>query len=160
MENKQTTSHSTGIGNIKFMVLNEGFAAALARKNNTKVTYSIKLELPENDEAVQHLSKVSPKKIVRNSDGTVTINFGSDFMVPVVDSEDNELKGENIPAFNGLTDSGTATAMYNVITYGQKTIVRLSGVKLWKLDLAPRTNTTEGKSAYDINLERLRGLQG
>lgn len=148
MSKAKVTNHVTGPVDIKFMAV----ARPFNNQKSGKSEYSIKALLDSSDQAVSHLREVAEYKVDtktnRNSTdkSKVTINFMSslqdkdgNYVQPkVMDVDGNVLTGADIPFFDGRTDTGTAIVTYSVIDYGDNKIVRLSGVKLLELNLAPR----------------------
>lgn len=138
----KTTNHTTQAGEILWLSV----ARPKLNEKNGKSEYSIKLKLNRNDPAVAHLSEIAEYKIdtktnrKNNDPDYVIVNFtcGDKFQPEVVGADGQTLRGNEIPFFNGLKDKGTAAVVYSVIDYDGNKIVRLSGVKLMSLDLAPR----------------------
>lgn len=140
MSKAKITNHVTGPVDIKFMAV----ARPFKNLKSGKAEYSIKALLDSSDPAVSHLKSVAEYKIDtktnRNSTdkSKVTVNFATTFEPKVMNSDGDLLTGTSIPFFDGRTDTGTAIVTYSVIDYGDNKIVRLSGVKLLELNLAPR----------------------
>lgn len=139
---KKVTIHQTGKASVKFM------AAARALKNikNGKEEFSVKLELlnsQENTQALRdHLMEVAEYKVDtktnRKLDDRMVVNFSSTYAPKVYDAQGTELTGQDIPFFDGRIDTGTVDVTYKVIDYGTNKIVRLAGIKILDLNLAPR----------------------
>lgn len=154
---KQTTTHTTAEGKILFLAA----AKAFKNKRSEKEEYSIKIELDSNDAAVAHLAEIASYKVETKTNralegtGKTVINFTSSFAPMVIGADGAELKGKEIPFFDSRKDEGTAVVSYKVIDFGDNKIVRLSGIKLKELKLAPRE--AQGES-IDVTLETLRNL--
>lgn len=143
MSKKTITNHVTGPMDIKFMAVARPF----------KEEYSINGFLDANDPAIAHLTEVAEYKVDTKTNrkledkSKLKVNFTTTFEPKVFDEDSNELTGTDIPFFDGRIDSGTAIVTYVVVDYGDNKIVRLSGVKLLALNLAPReeggANTSE-----------------
>ncbi len=158
MTTKKISEHTTEVGNILFMAA----ARPLLNTKNNKQEFSVKMELNNTDTSISHLEEVASYKIDtktnRKLTGTnkVIVNFSSEFAPVVLDSNNNKMEGKEIPFFDGRIDTGTAVVSYKVINYGDNTIVRLSGIKLLSLNLAPRENSTS--DALDVTLEKLKNI--
>lgn len=155
----QTTEHFTGTGEILFMAAGR----ALLNKKTGKEEYSIKLRLKKDDQAVKHLQEIADYKIDTktnranaNSD-SVIVNFTSSFAPIVADSE-GALEADQIPRFDGRTDTGTAAVVYKVVDFGDKKIVRLAGIKLKDLKLAEKSSNQD-KGGLDVTLKMLNDLK-
>jgi len=156
MGTKKVQEHSTGQGQILFMAA----AKALTNKKTQKQEYSIKIKLDPADAAVAQLRDIAPYKVDtktnRELNGeAIVVNFTSDFAPTVVDANGEKLESQEIPFFDGRIDTGTAMVTYKVIQYENNTIVRLSGIKLMELNLAPRD---EKASTLDVTLDTLKNL--
>ncbi len=158
MTTKKISEHTTETGKILFMAA----ARPLLNNKNNKQEFSIKMELSNTDTSISHLEEVASYKIDTKTNrklaGTnkVVVNFSSEFAPVVLDSNNNKMEGKEIPFFDGRVDTGTAVVSYKVINYGESTIVRLSGIKLLSLELAPRENSTS--DALDVTLEKLKNI--
>lgn len=154
---KKITEHATSVGSIQFMAA----ARALMNQKAGKEEYSIKIKLSESDPAVAHLKEVAEYKVDTKTNralsgtGEVIVNFSSTFAPKVLDSDNCELTGKEIPFFDGRKDSGEAVVSYKVIDYGNNKIVRLSGIKLLNLELAPRD---EGEQSINVTLDVLKNI--
>jgi hypothetical protein len=154
---KNVTEHTTGAGEILFMAA----AKALNNKKTGKTEFSIKLKLPATDPCISHLTSVANYKVdtktnrAMQDSGNMVINFSSNFAPTVVDADNSALEGSSVPFFDGRKDKGTAAVTYKVIDYGDNQIVRLSGIKLLSLDLAPRD---ESSNSIDVTLETLKNI--
>lgn len=155
---KKVTEHATGLGEILFMAA----AKALTNQKTQKTEFSIKLKLPENDAAVEHLREIASYKVDTKTNramagsGEVVINFTSEYQPKVLGSDNEELTDQAIPYFDGRKDTGTAAVTYKVITYDNgNSIVRLSGIKLISLNQTPRE---EGGQTLDVTLETLKNI--
>ena len=156
-----TSKHATAVGDIKFMVI----AKPLTNKDTGKAEYTVKLEFdgsqPEAMKLKEHLSQVSPKKIVTNGvskPGNFIVSFASSYQPSVFNSDGQELKGDEIPFFDGRVDQGQAAVIYNVIQYDKATIVRLAAVKIKDLQLTEKEETQgQGGSLDDIR-QMINGL--
>ena len=157
MSKAKVTEHATGVGEILFMAA----AKALDNKRTGKAEFSIKVKLDANDAAVTHLRDIASYKIDTKTNralegsGQVVVNFTSDFDPKVMGADNEVLSGREIPFFDGRKDKGTAFVTYKVIDYGDNKIVRLSGIKLASLDLAPRD---ESSQSIDVTLDQLKNL--
>ena len=140
MSTKNITEHTTNLGTILFMAA----AKPILNKKNNKKEYSVKVELNSNDPAVAHLREIADYKVDTKTNRASTdkskliVNFTSDFNPTVTSPSGETLEGDSVPFFDGRTDKGTATVQYKVIDYGTNKIVRLSGITLNTLSLAPR----------------------
>lgn len=156
---KKITEHATGKGQILFMAA----AKPLHNQKNGKTEFSIKVKLSEDDPAVAHLRSVAEYKIDTKTNranagsGEIIVNFTSDFAPKVVDSAGEALEGNDIPFFDGRKDTGTAAVTYKLIDYGSNSIVRLSGIKLLDLNLAPREGS-EGEQTIDVTMDMLKNI--
>lgn len=156
---KQITEHTTGTGEILFMAA----AKAFTNKRTNKSEFSIKVKLSGSDEAVKHLSDIASYKVDTKTNRSlkesgaseIVINFTSDYAPKVLGLEGEELKGSEIPFFDGRKDKGSAIVSYKVIDYGTNKIVRLSGIRFLELNLAPRD---EKESSMDVTLEMLKNI--
>jgi len=134
------TYHTTGPVDVKFMAI----ARPLTNKKSGKEEYSLKSVMDRTDPALSHLKEIAEYKVDTKTNrnledkSKVVINFSSTFAPKVKDVDGNELLGKDIPFFDGRTDTGTAIVTYSVIDYGDNKIVRLAGVQLLSLNLAPR----------------------
>lgn len=152
---KKVTNHVTGPMDIKFMAVARPFKNIKSGKDE----YSVKGLLDVTDPAISHLTSVAEYKVDtktnRNSTdkSKMTINFTTGFTPKVYDVSGNELTGSDIPFFDGRIDSGKAIVSYSVIDYGDNKIVRLAGVKLLELNLAPREEGTSTMSEIDAMLK-------
>lgn len=158
MSTKKITEHTTETGKILFMAV----ARPLLNAKTGKEEFSVKMELNNTDTSISHLEEVASYKVDTKTNrklaGTnkVVVNFSSEFAPVVLDSNNNKMEGREIPFFDGRVDSGTAVVSYKVINYGDNTIVRLSGIKLLSLELAPRENSTT--DSLDVTLEKLKNI--
>lgn len=155
------TEHQTGLGEIQFMAV----ARAFTSTQTGKTEFSVKLNLSSGDAAVEHLRligadyKLDTKTnttLIKNgvTDRTV-INFASEYRPIVLGTDGQELNEEDAPFFDSRTDKGTAIVLYKVIDYGTNKIVRLSGVILKELTLAPR----EQSDSKEVTLEKMRNIK-
>jgi hypothetical protein len=141
---KKVTEHKTATGSVLFMAA----AKAFTNKKTNKSEYSIKVKLQSTDQAVAHLSEIAEYKVDTKTNralegtGEVVINFATDYAPIVTGADGAELKGREIPFFDGRKDTGSAIVSYKVIDYGNNKIVRLSGIQLLELNLAPRGEDT------------------
>lgn len=140
MSKSTTTVHSTGTGEILFM----SAARAFTNQKTGKSEFSIKVKLQDSDSAVSHLKTIAEYKVDTKTNralkgtGTTVITFASDYAPKVFGSDGVELTGKDIPYFDGRKDTGTATVSYKVIDFGNNKIVRLSGITLNSLTIAPK----------------------
>ena len=154
---KKITDHVTGVGEIQFMAV----ARALLNQKTGKEEYSLKIKLKSDDASIAHLKEVAEYKIDTKTNralegtGEVIVNFTSDFAPTVLSADNTKLTGTEIPFFDGRRDKGTAAVSYKVIDYGNNKIVRLAGVKLVDLDLAPREETSQ---TTDQLMEQLKNI--
>lgn len=155
MSNKSITEYSTQVGSILFMAV----AKPILNKKNNKKEYSVKVQLNSNDPAVEHLRQIADYKVDTKTNrastdkSKVIINFTSDYNPVVVSPSGETLEGDSVPFFDGRTDTGTGTVSYKVIDYGTNKIVRLSGVTLSTLSLAPREPWEPKKSQAGTDLK-------
>jgi len=153
----KTTEYATQQGDILFMAA----ARPLLNNKNGKTEFSIKLKLKTSDPAVAHLTDVANYKIDTKTNrtskdkDTVIVNFTSEF-APLVSDESGQLESKDVPFFDGRKDTGTALITYKVIDFGDNQIVRLSGIKLVNLNLAPRE--AKGNST-ELTLELLKNIK-
>lgn len=153
----KSTSHVTPVGDIKFM-----FAARPFKDKQTgEEKYTIKLEIDgssaEGLALRQQLQSINAKKIVTNKvskEGNFLVSFDTKFQIKVTDQDNNELSPDEVPFFDSRTDTGQASAVYKIIDYGNKQIIRLAGIRLMSLNLAEREDS-QGASANEI-LELLK----
>ena len=137
---RKTTEHATGVGEVLFMAA----ARPLTNAKTGKSEYSVKIRLSAEDAAVAHLKEIAEYKIDtktnRSLEGTgqVIVNFTTEFEPTVMDASNEVLAAAEVPFFDGRTDKATAAVSYKVIDYGNNKIVRLSGIKLLSLDIAPK----------------------
>lgn len=154
---KKVTEHATGEGQILFMAA----AKPLTSQKTQKTEYSIKLKLSESDPAIEHLRSVAEYKIDTKTNralagtGEVVVNFSSTYAPKVLGLDGQELKDNSIPFFDGRKDSGTAAVTYKVIDFGNNQIIRLSGIKLQSLNLAPRDDSGQ---SLDVTMDMLKNL--
>ncbi len=152
----KTTEHATQAGEILFMAASR----PLLNNKNGKTEFSIKVKLNKTDPAVAHLTEVANYKVDTKTNrtskdkDTLIVNFTSEF-APLVSDTSGQLEGQEIPFFDGRKDTGTAIVAYKVIDFGDNQIVRLSGIKLLNLNLAPRENKG---SSTELTLELLKKI--
>lgn len=158
MSKQKSTTHVTGAGNILFMAA----AKPIVNKQSGKSEYSIKLELDATDPAVEHLSQVADYKVDTKTNrslqgtGKVIINFSTTFEPQITDVENNVLTERDVPFFDSRVDTGKAAVAYKVVNYGDKSIVRLAGIKLLELNMAPRENSS--KDTLNDTLAKLKNI--
>ena len=156
MSNK-ITNHTTGVGEIQFMAV----ARPLNNKFTGKEEYSIRLLLDENDPCVEHLRGINDRKIDNSTNrklagtGKVSIGFTTAYKPTVVGVDGEEILEGEVPFFNGLNDKGTGVVMYTVVEYDKTSVIRLAGVRLKSLELAPRE---EGESTASDILSKLKEI--
>lgn len=150
---KTITSYTTGSADILFMAA----ARPLTNKGTGKEEYSIKLAIDsataEGKAVSSLLFDIAEYKIDTKtnrglqrkgelsadySSGKFVVSFISNYAPVVTDWEGNTLEGSSVPFFDGRKDTGTANVTFKVIDYGDNKIVRLHGIQLMKLNLAPR----------------------
>jgi len=140
------TYHTTEEADVLFMAA----ARPLKDKATGKEEFTIKLRLLDDSETVKHLLEVSEAKIDtktnRKLEGEKHVNFSSTFAPVVVGADGVKLEDKAIPFFDSRKDKARAVVTYKVITYPTKTLVRLQGIKLVSVDLAPREGQ-EGTSS-------------
>jgi len=148
-----TTEHATGIGSIKFLAA----ARALNNQFTNKMEFSCRLVLDANDKCVEHIRGINSAKITTKNagEGQVNINFTSTFAPKVLNKDNEVLSGEEIPYFDGRTDTGTAAVTYKVVDYGDAKIIRLSGIKLLDLSIVEKEMR---ESSMDVTLEQLKNI--
>ena len=140
MSKPTITNHLTGPMNIKFMAVARPFKNIKSGKSE----FSIKGWLDASDEAVAHLTSVAEYKVDTKTNrnledkSSLMINFTTNYEPKVYNVDGVELLGNDIPFYDGRIDKGSAVVSYNLIDYGDTSIVRLTGVKLLSLNLAPR----------------------
>lgn len=148
------TYHTTEEADVLFMAA----ARALKDKVSGKEEFSIKLKLLDGSETVSHLMEVSEAKIDTKTNrklvGEKHVNFSSTFAPTVVGADGKKLEQGSIPFFDGRKDKARAKVTYKVITYPTKTLIRLQGIQLMSLDLAPREG--QGASVADL-VAKLQG---
>lgn len=161
--NAKTETFSTGEGKVLFMTVNK----PLKNKQTGKINYSIRLELPENDQSIKHLKKIAEYKIDTKTNrsimgtGKKVVSFETSFQPTVVGVDGEHLEGENIPFFDGRVDQATAKVVYTVVKYDDRSIIRLSGVRLTSLDISPDKGllgTSGGKKTVTEILDKLKNL--
>lgn len=154
----ETTEHVTGIGEIMFMAV----ARPLKNQKTGQDEYSIKIKVDENEPVIGLLKDCNPKRIDNETNrglagsGTLVLNFHSNFEVAVVNSEGQQLTGNDIPFFDGRVDTGKANVSFKVIDYGKNKIVRLSGVVLQDLQLTEREDSDV--KPLDVTVDLLKSI--
>ena len=145
-----TTTHTTGIGNIQFMAAARPVVNKFAKG---KKEYSIRIELNTNDECLDHIRGINSKKVDTDknkelaSTGKAVLNFTSDYAPKVKLADGTLLTTEQVPFFNSKVDEGTAVVTYKVIDFGDNKIIRLSEIQIMSLNLAPREEK-QGETTY------------
>lgn len=153
------TNHVTSVGDILFMAA----ARPLKNQRTGKEEYTIKVKLDESVEGTldvkNHLLEVAEYKVDtktnRQLSGELILNFSSNFAPEVMGPDGQVWKGKEIPFFDGRKDTGKAAVSYNVIDYGDNKIVRLAGIKIVDLNLAPREESSESLSDIKDVLKNL-----
>lgn len=154
---KKITEHSTQAGKVLFM------SAARPWKNEKtgKAEFSVKVVLNSDDPAVSHLREIADYKVDTKTNraatdkSKVTISFTSEFAPTVHSPSGEKLEGQDIPYYDGRIDNATATVNYKVIDYGNTKIVRLSGINLQSLELAPREPKGSSQDSIEKTLKSL-----
>lgn len=152
----KATEHLSGVGTVLFMA-----AARPMKDENGRDEFVIKVRFAETDPVIAHLKDVSPRKLDtktnRGMEGTgeLVVSFSSQFAPKVFGLDNRELTGREIPFFDGRRDKATAAVAYKVMDYGNKTVLRLSGIKLVTLDQAPRE---EGQVSTSDILAKLKDI--
>lgn len=163
------TIQYTPIGTIKFMALSRPIERT-KKDGTTTADYTIKLQIdgntPEGDSLRKTLKSLNPKKIVATTPegdpvGPTSKHFNVTFSSQyapqlVLDPNNNELEGNEIPLFHSKTDTGTAAVGYEVKESQGQAYINLKSVKLVSLDLAPKADYNELMQEMK---EKLRAIQ-
>jgi hypothetical protein len=136
------TYHKTEEAEVLFM----NAAKPLKNKFSDKEEYAIKLKFLEGSKTIQHLMEVAESKVDTKINRKLAaekpiswhISFSSIYPPVVLDADENKLSDKEIPFFDGRKDKARALVAYKVIHYPNARLVRLQGIKLVSLDLAPR----------------------